>query len=268
MYDGEDIIAELDSEGNVEALYLHGPGIDEPLAMARDINHNGEIEDSELFIFARNHLCSVMALVDSTGKIAQRYVYSAYGKTKVLKTHEGAAFIKNPYAYTSRELDEETGDYYYRARYYNPNSGRFLSEDPIGFVSGDTNLYRYVKNNPIALTDPSGNGPIAGGVCAIIDVGANAALGTVDYMNHMRNAGVYQEQINNINHQLSNMPTGDGNSCPSNSSDRARLQSQLAVLKMQMAGEVALATNAIAEAIGGTVAGGLICGGLLALPIP
>ena len=128
---------------------------------ARDINPNGEIEDSELFIFARNHLGSVMALVDSTGKIAQRYVYSAYGKTKVLKTHEGAAFIKNPYAYTSRELDEETGDYYYRARYYNPSTGRFLSEDPIGFRGGDTNLYRYVKNNPIRYTDPSGTNPWA-----------------------------------------------------------------------------------------------------------
>jgi len=159
FYDGEDIIAELDSEGNIEAMYLHGPGIDEPLAMARDINHNGEFEDSELFIFARNHLGSVMALVDSTGKIAQRYVYSAYGKTKVLKTHEGAAFIKNPYAYTSRELDEETGDYFYRARYYNPNTGRFLSEDPIGFRGGDTNLYRYVSNKPVTLTDPMGLAP-------------------------------------------------------------------------------------------------------------
>jgi len=55
-----------------------------------------------------------------------------------------------------REHEEETGDYYYRARYYNPGTGRFLSEDPIGFAGGDTNLYRYVQNNPISFVDPQG----------------------------------------------------------------------------------------------------------------
>jgi len=83
--------------------------------------------------------------------------------------------------------------YYYRARYYDPQAGRFLSEDPIGFLSGDAigveaadpNLYRYVRNNPINLTDPTGQIAVAipvvvGGEAvldALIGLGAGAALG-------------------------------------------------------------------------------------------
>ena len=64
--------------------------------------------------------------------------------------------IENRYAYTGRELENETGLYYYRARYYDPELGRFISEDPIGFSGGDVNLFRYVENDPINRVDPSG----------------------------------------------------------------------------------------------------------------
>ena len=60
--------------------------------------------------------------------------------------------------FTGRQFDVETGLYYYRARYYNPYIGRFLQTDPVGY-SGDMNLYRYCKNNPVALADPSGLNP-------------------------------------------------------------------------------------------------------------
>ena len=59
------------------------------------------------------------------------------------------------YTYTGREWDKETGLYYYRARYYDPMEGRFISKDPIGFKGG-INLYGYVDNNPINRTDPEG----------------------------------------------------------------------------------------------------------------
>jgi RHS repeat-associated protein len=58
--------------------------------------------------------------------------------------------------YTVRELDTETGDYYYRARYYDANVGRFIGEDPLGFEAGDANLSRYVGNSPTNFVDPSG----------------------------------------------------------------------------------------------------------------
>jgi RHS repeat-associated protein len=60
------------------------------------------------------------------------------------------------FAYTGRERDEETGLYYYRARYYDPAVGRFVSEDPMGFAAGDTNLVKYVGNRPTTSVDPTG----------------------------------------------------------------------------------------------------------------
>jgi RHS repeat-associated protein len=59
-------------------------------------------------------------------------------------------------SYTAREAERDLGIYYYRARYYDPLTGRFMARDPLGFSAGDVNLYRYVGNNPINLCDPSG----------------------------------------------------------------------------------------------------------------
>jgi RHS repeat-associated protein len=64
--------------------------------------------------------------------------------------------LSNRFWYTGREWDSETGLYYYRARYYDPRIGRFIGEDPIGFGGQDPNLYRYVANHSIGLTDPYG----------------------------------------------------------------------------------------------------------------
>lgn len=58
--------------------------------------------------------------------------------------------------FTGREWDKETGLYYYRARYYDPMEGRFISKDPLSFAGGDVNLYGYVQNNPINWIDPWG----------------------------------------------------------------------------------------------------------------
>jgi len=60
------------------------------------------------------------------------------------------------YAFTAKKYDPETGLYFYRARYYDPTQGRFLTKDPIGFAGGDVNLYAYVGNNPVNWVDPSG----------------------------------------------------------------------------------------------------------------
>jgi RHS repeat-associated protein len=77
--------------------------------------------------------------------------YDSFGK--VLTT---SGTVDTRYKYTGRELDAETGLYYYRARYFDANVGRFIGQDPIGFSAGDSNLYRYVGNSPLNATDPSG----------------------------------------------------------------------------------------------------------------
>jgi RHS repeat-associated protein len=85
-------------------------------------------------------------LTDANGNIVQRYDYTPYGQTTA-----SAAGFNNPYQYTGRELDQ-SGLYYYRARYYSPQMGRFISEDPIG-LAGGLNVYVYVGGNLINYVD-------------------------------------------------------------------------------------------------------------------
>jgi RHS repeat-associated protein len=85
----------------------------------------------------------------------RRYVY--YDSLCNLAASTGT--VSNPFQFTGREFDPETGLYFYRARYYDPSTGRFLSEDPIGFNAG-SNFYRYVYNDPVVFLDPSGWDPL------------------------------------------------------------------------------------------------------------
>ncbi|HEY1997604.1 RHS repeat-associated core domain-containing protein, partial [Paraburkholderia sp.] len=93
---------------------------------------------------------NVIALTDADQQSQTRYSYQPYGVT----TQAGAPDA-NPQQYTGRENDG-TGLYCYRNRYYSPQTGRFISEDPIGYASGQTNAYAYVEGNPISYTDPEG----------------------------------------------------------------------------------------------------------------
>jgi len=94
-------------------------------------------------------LGSTVALADSSGIVQTQYTYEPFGNT----TFSGQTSA-NPFQFTGRENDG-TGLYYYRARYYSPTFGRFISEDPIEFEGGP-NLYAYVDNSPTNWQDPSG----------------------------------------------------------------------------------------------------------------
>jgi len=140
--DGSDILLEQDGAELVTARYAHGALVDQPLVMTRG--------GTDAFYLA-DHQGSIRFLLDSAGATLNQYTYDAFGRSLV--TTES---IQNPYTYTAREQDPETGHLHYRARAYDPNIGRFLAQDPIGFAGGDANLYAYVGNDPANFSDPSG----------------------------------------------------------------------------------------------------------------
>ncbi len=94
-------------------------------------------------------LGSVAALSNNNGEIVERYEYDVFGRP------DRVSDVNNPYFFTGRRYDDETGLYYYRARYYDPYIGRFLQTDPIRYEDG-SNLYTYCYNNPLYWIDPWG----------------------------------------------------------------------------------------------------------------
>jgi RHS repeat-associated protein len=99
-----------------------------------------------------DRLGSIDVLVNEAGVIVDQRTYDSFGNT----LSQLDPTVKFRFGYTGRESDPETGLYYYRARYFDANVGRFISTDPIGFEAGDSNLYRYVNNSSTLFTDPSG----------------------------------------------------------------------------------------------------------------
>lgn len=147
VYDGANIAAEVDNTGAALAHYAQDLGIDEPLAMQRS---------GALSFYSADGLGSMTSLTTGTGAVADTFRYDTFGN---LASSTGN--IVNPYRYTAREYDEDSGLNYYRARYYDSQVGRFISEDPIKF-DGGISFYAYVQNNPANLIDPTGLAPGCG----------------------------------------------------------------------------------------------------------
>ena len=141
LYDGLRAIEDVDGSGSVLARYTAGGGIDESLA---------EFMSTTASYYEQDALSSVTSLSNSAGALANTYTFDSFGK---VTTSTGT--IPNRFQYTGREFDQETGVSYYRARYMDPSTGRFFSEDPVRFFQGP-NFYHYVDNNPLNLTDATG----------------------------------------------------------------------------------------------------------------
>jgi RHS repeat-associated protein len=142
-YAGDNILREI--RGATTLKYVHGPDIDEPLA----------VDDGTSFSYYHaDALGSVVKRTNSAGAATLSRQYDAWGNQESGASEGGCSF-------TGREWDPEVGLYYYRARYYDPKIGAFISEDPIGPADralDELNAYRYVGNDPVNRLDPTGLG--------------------------------------------------------------------------------------------------------------
>ena len=141
VYDQDNLIEETNASGGVVARYTQTDSIDEPVAMLRG---------GATSFYQADGLGSVTSLSNSAGALAQTYTFDSFGKQTA-----SSGSLTNPFQYTGRELDSETALYYMRARYFDPATGRFVSEDPARFPGG-IDFYTYVENDPVGLIDPFG----------------------------------------------------------------------------------------------------------------
>lgn len=188
-------------KGNNEVqMEIDGQGIDE---------HLGEITIAGIKTFTSDHLGTVV-----NGEVVMgKKTTGAFGET--LSSLNLIETTSNPtlYGYTGRQLDQESGFYYYRNRYYDSQSGRFLSKDPSGIGGGDVNLYRYIRNSPVSTTDPLGLIPLPN------DIGAsplNTHEGTEMLVNsYMNSASQNVSAAWDISVNNRNMGTATGDSAAS-----------------------------------------------------
>ena len=134
-------LAETDAGGNITAYYVYGLGLISKITPS-----------NQSYFYHYDGIGSTVGISDSSGSVVNEYAYDAFGK--VLNQVEA---VPNPFRYVGQfgVTDEGNGLLYMRARFYDPEVGRFINKDPIGFMGG-LNLYAYVGNNPINREDPFG----------------------------------------------------------------------------------------------------------------
>jgi RHS repeat-associated protein len=143
-----------DGNNALQQRYLQAEGMDQTLAEERIdatqpvvwllADHEGSIRDA-------------VTLSSGGGSVTAQWhaTYSSFGQLTVVPANTLTA---PRFTYTGREWDANAQLYYYRARWYDPATARFISEDPLQSNSGDNNFYRYVHNGPEDGTDPTGHG--------------------------------------------------------------------------------------------------------------
>lgn len=160
FYDNWDVIEEREKiNGGTELVtkqYVEGSGQDEHVCVDYYNSTGDAIE--KIYFFVQNHRNDVVAIVDSTGSLVKRYIYSPYGiayETDKNGVLSNADFSISPYGYHGRRIDQETGNWYFRHRYYNAKQGSFLQRDPLGYIDS-MNLYNAFGNNPVNYSDVFG----------------------------------------------------------------------------------------------------------------
>ena|GEM_PF-934148 len=150
-----------------------------------------DTKESRLYYYGNDEQGSIKYLLDERGEIENQYRYDAFGV--ILKEREE---VNNPIKYTGQEYDKLSEQYYLRARFYNPVTGRFLQEDR--YRGDGLNLYAYCRNNPVVYCDTSGYSSDLSSQYQKKSDGNESVEGTGDYQISSRNAG--KGNPNAINH--------------------------------------------------------------------
>lgn len=141
LYQGDNEIGMCDEHGVIQELRILGlsRGAENGAAIAIELSGNA-------YAPIHDHNGNVVCLIDSaTSQVAESYRYTAFGE-------EQAASARNPWRFSSKRTDSETGLVYFGNRYYDPTTGRWLTRDPLGNVDGP-NLYAFLENNPLCNFD-------------------------------------------------------------------------------------------------------------------
>ncbi|MCM1441222.1 MAG: RHS repeat-associated core domain-containing protein [Roseburia sp.] len=121
----------------------------------------GILKNNKRYILRKDAQGNVIAILDNSGTVLARYVYDAWGNHKIIADEENMPLAEaNPFRYRGYFYDEETGLYYLNTRYYDPTTGRFISQDSVEYAENEVinglNLYAYCGNNPVMRVDPNG----------------------------------------------------------------------------------------------------------------
>ena len=144
VYDGVNAYADFDGSGALLVRYLDGPGADQVLARTS--------ASGATAWYLADHEGSIRDLVSTTGAVIDHVAYDAYGDV----TSETSPSSGDRFKFDGMAWDAAIDLYYDNARYYDPATGKFISQDPLGFSAEDANISRFVENDPTDFTDPSG----------------------------------------------------------------------------------------------------------------
>ena len=143
IYEGDDEIGSVDERNQIKELKILGPGSLKSAALI-------EIGSGQ-FVPIHNHRGDIVTLVDAnTSSIVATYRYSAFGEERMYNST-----VPNPWRFSGKRVDAETGWNFIGHRYYDSEVGRWITPDPLWFADGP-NLYAYVHNSPILFVDPTG----------------------------------------------------------------------------------------------------------------
>jgi RHS repeat-associated protein len=151
LYQGQDEVGACDETGKIIELRILGISKGAEIGASIAFELYGTIS-----IPIHDHNGNVATLLDLEGNTVETYRYTAFGEETIFNSNgDPLSLSQNPWRFSSKRKDEETGFIYFGRRYYDPSTARWVSPDPLGFSAGP-NLYAYVMNNPLTHIDHYG----------------------------------------------------------------------------------------------------------------